>query len=88
MFRTCRVNKFLKCGEIKSKAQMLDLIRIRQITVVGDDKEKVLVNSRCTCPDYFKSRVCQHLLACLIFKELYNPDIEFKKQNKRGRKAQ
>jgi len=67
---------------------MFDLIRIRQITVGGDDKEKALENSRSTCPDYFKSRAFQYLLACLILKELYNPDIEFKKQNKRGRKAQ
>jgi len=78
----------LKRGEIKSKAQMLDLIRVWQITLVGDDKEKALLNSRCTCPDHFKSRVFQHLLTCLIFKEPHNPDIEFKGQNKRGRKAQ
>ena len=81
------VRRRLKCEEVRSKLVFLKLLAIREVTVHrNESKDKALLQSSCTCPDFFKVHICHHLLACLTHEELYDPNIEFQKQKKRGRK--
>jgi len=82
------VQKFVHSQEIKTKLQVIRILSIRQITIYESSKrEECLSLSSCTCPDFFKTHICQHLLACLIQKKMYDPTIRFKKPKKKGRKA-
>jgi len=77
----------LECQIIRSKLEIFTVAAIRQIKIyLGDSQDDILLMSTFTCPDYFNARICQHLLDCLINKKKYDPDLEFRKQKKRGRK--
>ena len=81
------VKKVLNCQDIRSKLEIFRISAIRRIKIyISDSQEETLLLSSCTCPDYFTTHICQHLLACLVHKKIYDPSLEFKKQKKRGRK--
>ena len=80
------VQRMFKYKELKGKLQILSVLPIRQVTINHhEDKEKILLNSFCTCPDFFRNYTCHHLIACLRHDELFNPNISFVAKKPRGR---
>ena len=82
-----QIEKFINPQLIKTRLQVIPILSISEITIYeSNNNQESLLMSTCTCPDFFKAHICQHLLECLIQKKLYDPAIRFKKPKKKGRK--
>ena len=80
------VKRLLKPKGLTGKLQILRAISIREITIHNnEDKEKIILNSSCTCPDFFRNHTCQHLIACLRNANLFQPNTSFFAKKPRGR---
>ena len=71
---------------VNVKKVFLKLVCVRKIEVSNSqDEEEIIRKSKCTCPDWFKKGICQHLLACLGHEEKINLSAQWKRARGRGR---